>query len=185
MKISFSKKILIKRMSFLVLIFVMAISGCVQTQNPKQLEFAGQLINFRADLLEAAKVNVYPNESILKEVLLSPDVAKIHIAFIPNETENAYYAADSFELAYKLTIINKFYKGFVIKVESLPVNSTSELLATKEEPIILLSVSNRTAVTVKDNLIVCEGKDLAEIGRDYTDLDLAVDKLLLVLMKDN
>lgn len=176
------EKVFTEKLILLVLIFILAISACVQTKNPKQLEFAGQVINFRADLLEADKINVFPNESVLKEVLLSPDVAKIHIAFIPNETENAFYAADGFELAYKLTIINKFYKGFVIDVDSLPINSTSELLATREEPIILLSVSNQTAVTVKGNLIVCEGKDLTEVGRDYTDLDLAVDKLLLVLM---
>jgi hypothetical protein len=37
-------------------------------------------------------------------------------------------------------------------------------------------------VTVKDNLITVEGKDLSEVNRNYNDLDLAVDKMLLVLM---
>jgi hypothetical protein len=33
-----------------------------------------------------------------------------------------------------------------------------------------------------NNTIIVEGPDLTEKGRDYTDLDLAVDKLLLVLL---
>ena len=68
---------------------------------------------------------------------------------------------------------------------SLPINSTDELVPTSIEPIILLlgpSHTNNTLVSVKDNLITLEGSNFTEIGRKYTDLDLAVDKMLLVIL---
>jgi hypothetical protein len=69
--------------------------------------------------------------------------------------------------------------------KSLPINSTDELIPTDVEPVILLlgpSRTNQTGVTVKGNLITLEGKDFSQVNRNYNDLDLAVDKMLLVLM---
>jgi len=59
------------------------------------------------------------------------------------------------------------------------------IFPTSVEPVILLlgpSQANKTAVTIRDNLITLEGKDFSEVNRSYTDLDLVVDKMLLVLM---
>jgi hypothetical protein len=69
--------------------------------------------------------------------------------------------------------------------KSLPINSTDELVSTDVEPAILLlgpSRANQTGVTVKGNLIILEGKDFSQVNRNYNDLDLVVDKMLLVLM---
>ena len=67
----------------------------------------------------------------------------------------------------------------------MPINSTDEISPNAQEPVILLlgpSRANKTAVTVDNYLITVEGKSFQETNRTYTDLDLAVDKLILVLM---
>jgi hypothetical protein len=177
-------------------------------KDPFTLYYAGGERHFRANLAEANKTIVYPNENSIRDVLFNPEVYKIKIAFIPNDTENAFYLASSFEITNKLGIIFKhfsagqtgsfkeddgsscimFYEEKQNKCfKSFPINSTDELVPTSIEPVILLlgpSYANQTAVTVKDNMIVLEGKDFSEIDRKYTDLDLATDKMLLVLMSD-
>lgn len=168
----------------LLITFVILISLCIQ--KPNQKKFAGQTLNFRSDLIQAQKTEVYPSETALKDVLLSPEVAKIWIAYFPNDQENAYYLVAAYEFSYKMTIVNKYYFQLVKRIEVLALNSTEELLPTKEEPVVLLlgpSKTNETSVRVDDYLITASGKDFSEINRQYTDLDLAVDKLLLVLME--
>jgi hypothetical protein len=157
--------------------------------NPYQKEFGGFKINFRADLTEAEKISVYPDEDTLRNVILNDMVEGIGIAYVPNETENSFYLAASFELAYKLTIINRYYFNKVKFIDSISLNSTSDALdmARSERPVILLlgpSRTNVTAVTVRDYLITAEGGSFTETDRKYTDLDLTVDKILLVLMRE-
>ncbi len=168
------------------LILIILVSLCIST-NPFQREFAGVTLHFRANLNEAKNVPVYPNEESLKNTLLNPDVSRIKIAYIPNETENPYYLADAYELAYKLTIINEYYFQKVKPIITLPLNKTTQAFdfASYDEPVILLlgpSQTNLTAVTVRGYVIFVEGKSFLEINRTYTDLDLSVDKVLLVLM---
>ncbi|MBN2203374.1 MAG: hypothetical protein JW700_04285 [Candidatus Aenigmarchaeota archaeon] len=173
---------------------------------PYQKFYAGDVRNFRGNLNEAAKVPVYPNESSIVNVLMGPDVYRISIAFFPNDNENSFYLADSFEITNKLSIIYRSYLGTNVTTykdsdgsaclifypdkhvrcfKSVPINSTDELIPTSIEPVILLrgpSTANQTAVTVDNYLITAEGESFDETDRDYTDLDLAVDKLILVLM---
>jgi hypothetical protein len=175
-------------------------------RDPYSLYYEGDARNFRANLFEANKTPVYPNENAIKNILLNPEVYKIYIAFFPNESENAFYAATSFEISNKLGLVYRhYYKGQTENFKdedesscmlfsedeqircfkSLPINSTDELVPTTIEPVILLlgpSHANQTAVTVNNNLIILEGKNFSEIDRNYNDLDLATDKMLLVLM---
>ena len=170
------------------------------------LYYAGDTRHFRANLFEANKTIVYPNEDAIKNVLLNPNVHKISIAYIPNDTENANYLASSFEITNKLGLVYRSYfteQPSVFKdddgsscmlffqekqtrcFKSLPINSTDELVPTDVEPAILLlgpSRASQTGVTIKENLITLEGKDFSQTNRNYNDLDLAVDKMLLVLM---
>ncbi|MFQ6010130.1 MAG: hypothetical protein ACE5J7_03375 [Candidatus Aenigmatarchaeota archaeon] len=170
-----------------MLILAVLVSGCV-TQNPYKAKIGGKEVDFRADLNEARKVPVYPSEFALKELLLHEGIERVRIAFIPNEQENPFYAVDGFEISFKLTTIYIVYFGYQIPIESLEVNTTSEAFAnaTYSEPVILIlgpaTGANQTAVTVANNTVVVEGHDLSEIDRKYTDLDLAVDKMLLVLI---
>jgi len=174
----------------ILLITLIFISGCIEKpHNPYQKEFAGLLLNFRANLDEAENISVYPDEKTLKDILLSDVVEEIGIAYIANETENAFYLAASYELAYKLTIINKYYFNKVKPIDSISINISSDAfdIAMEEKPIILLlgpSKTNVTAVTARNYVIMAEGGNFTEINRTYTNLDLSVDKILLVLMKD-
>jgi len=193
--------------AIIAIAFIFLLNNLDFFRDPYSLYYEGDVRHFRANLFEAEKIPVYPNENAIKDVLLNPEVYKIYIAFFPNETENAFYLASSFEVTNKLGIVYRhYYKGQTgsfkdedgsscllffeneqIKCfKSLPINSTDDLVPTKIEPVILLlgpSYANQTAVTVDSNLIILEGKDFSEINRKYTDLDLSVDKMLLVLMK--
>lgn len=201
-----------KIMYLAIALIVIIITVLLVLSNPNimlssyQKYYAGGVRNFRANLDIATDVPVLPNEKALLDVLLNPDVYQINIAFFPNETENSFYFATSFEISNKLTIIYSniigsqitpfetedgstcimFQPSRAIKCfRSLPINSTDDLLPTPIEPVILLlgpSQSNKTAVTVERSLITLEGESFEEIDRDYTDLDLATDKMLLVLM---
>lgn len=198
-----------KKIIIFSLVFVLLFSGCLGG-GVYEKYYAGDIRHFRGNLIEAEKINVYPNESAIKDVLLNPEVYKIYIAFFPNETENSYYYASTFELTNKLGVIfrHKFQGNESIDVvnetdgsqclifysigkpkcfKSFPINSTDELIPTKVEPVILLlgpSHTNKTTVTVEHNLIIAEGKDFSTVNRNYVDLDLSVDKILLVLMED-
>lgn len=173
------------------LILIILIAGCIETQDPFQKTFGGVDLHFRANLVEAEKVPVYPNETVLRGILLNKNVEEIGIAYISNETENSYYLVASYELAYKLTIINKYYFNRTKSIDSIPVNSSLEALsmASFQKPIIMLvgpSETNQTLVNVVSYLITVQGKSFEEdkLNRTYNDLDLATDKLLLVLMKE-
>ncbi len=164
---------------------IILISACVS--DSYRYDFAGQKMSFRANLQEASKVPVYPEESAVKQVLLSPSVQKVWVAYVPNDEENGFFSVSSFEVGYKLTIIYKYYFGREKPIESLALNSTEGLKASENEPVILFitpkSGAKQTAVTVENNIIRLEGKDMGEVNRQYTDLDMAIDKMLLVLMR--
>lgn len=174
----------------LLIILIIFIAGCVETPyNPYQREFAGVKLNFRANLDEAEKVPVYPDEKTLRSVLLNNAVEEIGIAYIPNESENSFYLAASFELAYKLTVINNYYFNKTKPIDSITVNSSLEALylSSNQKPIIMLvgpTKTNSTIVNVAGFLITTQGKSFEETDKKYNDLDLSVDKLLLVLMKE-
>ena len=162
-------------------------SGCI-TQNPYKASIGGKDLEFRANLEEAAKVPVYPSEFALKKLLLDNDIERYKLVFISDEKENQFYAVDGFEVSYKMSLIHIVALGRQVPLDSFNVSNVSQAFgnATSSEPVILMlgpaAGANRTAVTVINNTVVLEGPDLSEEDRDYTDLDLAVDKMLLVLM---
>ena len=165
---------------------VVLISGCIG-QDPYTRNVGGVDLHFRANLNEAANVSVYPNEAALRSVLLNTGVESIGVAYIPNDTENAFYLADSYELAYKITIINKYFFNRTKLVDSIPVNSSLDAFsqASPQRPVIMLfgpSQTNATRIVVSGSFVSIQGASLDEVNRTYTDLDLATDKLLLVLI---
>lgn len=175
-----------KQIYIILILSIVLISGCVDNY---QKTYAGETFHFRADLSEAQKVNVIPDEQAIVDLLLRENIQKINIAFIPNETENAYYGAASFEIGFKLTVVYHNLFNKTIEMESLPLNTTDQakLFSSPAEPVILLlgpSQTDQTLVTVSENLITLEGKSFDEEERTYNDLDLATDKMILVLMEE-
>ncbi len=172
-------------------------------KNPYQLKFANETLNFRANLEKAASVPVIPDDSSVRSAILSDNVNKISLSYVPNENYNGFYAVNSFEITYKLLIIFKYYYGIngyvyegdnkencmffeetakTICISSEPVSSENDMISKSSEPVIFMSPSNETSVSLKNNVIYLKGKDFSEKGRTYTDLDLATDKFLMVLM---
>jgi hypothetical protein len=194
------KKILI------VLFLVILISGC--TQNPYQKEFAGQVFNFRANLFEAEKVKVFPNESSVKQLLLDENLGIVTIAMPNVERKAGFYAVAGYEIAYKLTSIYKtIYQGFgdvhafitkdnytclyfddtkkTICIGKKLFDNLNETSPREKEVVIVLlgeGFVEDTRIEVEGNRIIVQGKSFSEEKRTYTDLDLAADKLLLILM---
>ncbi len=203
------KKIALFGLLIIVIIAVLAVvlSDPALFLTPYQKYYAGGIRNFRANLDEAEKTPVYPSEDTIKNILFNPEVYKINIAFFPNETENSFYFATTFEIVNKMTIVFRhligqevqsfededgssciiFYPSKNVRCfKSVALNSTEELFPSPTEPVILLlgpSHANRTAVSAYNFMITLEGESFEEVDRVYTDLDLAVDKMLLVLME--
>ncbi|MEM7820626.1 MAG: hypothetical protein QW751_00270 [Candidatus Aenigmatarchaeota archaeon] len=171
----------------IILVLILLIfSGCIHKQASNQRLFGGKLITFRADLDEAAKVPVYPNETVLLATLRDPQVNWVYLAYIPNETENGFYAVTGYELAYKLTAAYKAMLGRVPAIRDMPLNETPQQPA-RDELIIWMrgpgAGANQTAVSVDRGIIIVEGPDFSEVNRTWTDLDLAADRLLMVMME--
>ena len=150
--------------------------------------FSGYRLYSRSPMEEAVKTPVYPNEQALKDIFYNKSVYRIRLAFIPNESINGYYGVVSYGLAVKMPIIIQNKTGKSVIIESFPVNSTEEAksYSSPRGPIILMLPpwqSNRTAVTIDGYLILLEGSSFDETNRDYFDLDLAADKLILTLME--
>lgn len=170
----------------LLVILLMLIAGCVhqpKSTNDFERELAGHTLHFRANLTEAAAVPVYPDAGALRELLLNPDLLAIKIAFIPNETENEFYAVTGYELSYKLTAILRAKYDRAIPISAMVLEGEPE---TKASTAIIWmrgpSLASETAIRVKNNIIFVDGAVLTEVSKKYTDLDLAADKLLLVML---
>lgn len=188
-----------KRVAVACLFAAVLIAGCIGQADDGQLngyklKYAGQDITFRSNLHEASNVTINDANGA-REMLFDLNVEKIYIAYVPsdrtfvsvtgNATYNGLYRVVGMELAGKLGAIWGVNFRQYAPVEAIDLNSTSEAasLATPQTPVILMDAgASSTEVYVGENMISLRGADLDEVGRDYTDLDLAADKLLLVLM---
>jgi len=176
------------RNQLVVLIAVIFVSGCItgNAVSPYQKDYAGLTVNFRANIVEAEKVSLKSSEKDIQVSLLSPYVKEIKIAFVPSDTNNKFYGVTGYELGYKMQVIRLANYEQSTPISSLILNKTEEAikLATPEKPIILMQAdADNTEVHREGYVIYVRGKDMTENARDYTDLDLAADKLLLTLMK--
>jgi len=167
------------------LVLIVLVCACVGQANPYKADIGGKSVTFRANLDEAKKVPINDLDS-LKNLLFSSSVQKIYIAYVPDNSSNGFYAVTGYELSYKMIAIQNTLYGDSPKIEGLLLNSTDEAynMTNVDTPVILMKAgSDRTAVSFDRNLVIVEGKDMTENGRDYTDLDLAADKLLLALLE--
>jgi hypothetical protein len=141
------------------------------------INYGGIILNFRADLREANKVPVYPNESLIHEILWDPEIKNVTIVFM-NTTDVSLTAIQAFEIAYKLTIAYKMHNYFVT-ISAKEVNSFENLSASKENPFIALappSISNETLIETENNVIFIKAKTNKEF-------DLAAVKLMIIALE--
>lgn len=169
-----------------ITVLVVLISACVGQSNPYQMEIGSQKVTFRANLDKAKDVPLSPSDGSLKSLLLDLAVDKIILAYVPDSAYNGFYSVSGYDITYKMVLIQNLYYGDSPQIEAVALNTTEEAyrLASPATPVILLKAgAEKTAVTVDKNVVLVEGKDMTESGRDYTDLDLAADRLILELLK--
>jgi len=169
----------------LVLMAILVVSACVGQTNPYQTDVGGNKMTFRSNL-EKAKLVEFEDGVAAKRLLSDLSVDKIVIAYVPDKDYNGFYAVTGYEISYKLSAIEKMYYGGAVPVTAVTLNSTEEayLYAGPSSPVIVMRAgAEKTAVTLDRNVIFVDGADMTENSRDYTDLDLAADRLLLELLK--
>lgn len=198
-----------KKIILAVLVMIL-IAGCVSEKpRPHSKYYAGDWRNFRGNIIEAEDIVVYPNEGAVRYLLLKSSIEKVQIAYIPNESENAFYFVSSFEISNKLSIIYRnlfqgsrevdFYTApdnssclvFFLRdipnvfsekcFKSVPVNSIDEAseIAKEKEPVILLLGPSQTDRTIVD---LKEYVVTAE-GKDFTEVNRTYTDLDLSVAK--
>lgn len=194
-----NNKILIPIIIILVIIFInsQAIIDYVvvdhtqpnTTQNYNLVFFEGYRMEFRAPIKSAEEIQVYPDEQSLKNVFLNQNLEEVKIVIISNNSANGNYILVSHALAVDLPLIIEKKTGIKPEIKAQGVNSIQEAkdISSPAKPVIMLlhpSMSNRTAITVENNVVFLEGESFELVNNDYFDLDLVAGKLMLTLMED-
>lgn len=179
---------MVNKMHTILLIFlVVAISGCIA--DPYKARIGDRDVQFRSDLNEARRISIYPDESAARSLLLDPQKLTVGVVYVSNNYSiNGYYFADAWEFEFKFTKIIKERIGVAKNLVTLNITDISELETVKEENeldaiVFLEAFSNETSVRIDGDIVYVRGKDMSQQPRrKYTDLDLAVDRLLLALL---
>lgn len=144
-----------------------------------------KVIGFRADLREASKVPVYPNEIALFREIAHQLVTNITIAFKPATGDQGIYSVEAFEITYKLLRYVYPAMGTQPTVNVMEVESFDNLPGKIQNPIIVLvhpRYANETSVRVKDHVVFISGKFSKDPTNPYKNLDLATAKFLMVIL---
>jgi len=139
------------------------------------VNYHGHLLQFRADLREASKVAVYPNESSIKSIFYNPAIKTVYICF-RNTTQNSLVAVEAWEISYKL---KTFYllAGLPVDFKGQEVSSYSQEGNSTSPVIVLIPPvdANETAVRAGNYAVYISGKDMHGF-------DLATEKFLMVVL---
>jgi len=140
----------------------------------KNVNYYGIPLQFRADLKEASKVHVYPNQNSLN-IFHNHKIKTIYIAF-KNTTQNSLVEVEAWEIAYKLKIFYLLAKH-PVRIKGMNITNY-KIQGNPTEPIIVLVPpvdANETAVRVNKYTVYISGKDLHGF-------DLATEKFLMVVL---
>jgi len=146
--------------------------------------YFGIPLNFRADLREAAKVPVYPNDALVYYELRGGLTENITIVFVPVEGDNAIYSANGFEITYKTGLLFKLLEENVT-FDAKNVTNYAHLPGKIKHPIIALvhpKYANETAVRLDGHVIYISGLPTNDISNPYRNFDLAVVRFLMAIL---
>ncbi len=175
------------------LIFLSALSILIiavylaDTYAPKPVysyDYFGIPLNFRADLREASKVQIYPSETIIYYELRGGLAKNITIVFLPVEGDNGIYSANGYEVAYKLGLLFNLL-GKNVTINAMNVTSYDNLPGKIQHPIIALvhpKYSTETSVSLVGHVIRISGLPSNDARTPYRNLDLATVKFLMVIL---
>ncbi len=178
----------------LILITVSA-SMCLEKEvsGTYEYNYYGTEMKFASNLEEAQNITVLPDDATLRNTIFSYDVATLQIGVYQNDTEAPYTIKSlvGFSSKYAKMSLTRWDYDMTGKVNTIILNDTSQVInATAEEPAILImgpAFGQDTKIVVEDNVVKVYAKDLtAKQGKyvTYNDLDLALDKIILVLAEE-
>ena len=176
------------------LLAIVLVSGCVEDNGTYDARYINTDLTFLSNLDIAQNVSVSPDEDTLRRVLFGYQVIGLQIVYYDNDKEAALYMKSLMSFASKYTKMNfdRWNYDMSQEITAVMLNSTNDLPnATAENPAILLmgpGFGEETHVDVQGNIVMVYGKDLTlRDGKyaKYSDFDLALDKIILVLMEEN
>ncbi|MEM5870240.1 MAG: hypothetical protein QXR09_03710 [Candidatus Aenigmatarchaeota archaeon] len=180
------KKILL--LASILLLFLLALTLFQRIKLPVySWNYYGKNLKFRINLRDAEKVPIYPSEIAVRKEILNSFVENITIVFKPgNETINAHYAVEVFEITYKLTLAYKLNFAYIPNFNVVNITSYENLKGTRENPIIALVhpiYSNETSVKLENHVIYIKGENAKSSVEQLRNFDLAVTKFLMAALE--
>ena len=192
-----SKKILIPIIILSVIIIlshqtildIISIDGNpnITTSEDHLVFFEEYRMYFRAPIEQSETIQLYPDEESIRELFYKKHLETVQIAILDNVSDTGNYILVSHSLAVDIPLILEKKIGFTPEIKAVGVSSIEEAkqIASQTKPLImLLSPSNKTFVTLDENIVLLEGESFEFKNNDYLDLDLAAGKLMLTLMED-
>lgn len=150
------------------------------------LDYHGVKLNFRRDLRSVDKIPVFPSEKAIREEIMSQMVEKITIVYKPgNETINAHYAVEVFEIVNKLAIAYRLKFGYIPQVKVLNVTDYKNLEGKPESPIIALIhpiYSNETSIKLEKHVIYIQAENAESLEEQLKNFDLVAIKFILIAL---
>ncbi len=183
-RIELTKNQLIFIFAISVLSIVIALAYIYIPRPVYSHDYFGIPLNFRADLREAEKVQVYPDEARLYYELRGGLAKNITLVFLPTEGDNGIYTANAFEISYKLGLLFNLL-GRNVTIDAKEITSYQHLPGKIQHPIIALvhpKYANETAVRMDAHVIFVSGLPTNDAVNPYRNFDLAAVKLLMVIL---
>jgi hypothetical protein len=146
------------------------------------IKYYNKILNFRADLREAQKIPVYPEDLAVRNEIMNQLVENVTIAFKPaSDTENSLYVLEEMEIIPKLLMGYERIKTNP-HFNAVAVSSYENIAGTIQNPVIVLvhpKYSNETSISIGFHSIYIKGKtakdfDLATIRFLMAALDLKI-----------
>lgn len=146
----------------------------------KTIHYRGRPFVFREDVKDAKDVEVHPNETVIHDLFWDPEITDVIIYFKPLEGTNdghGYYATESFELTYKLSLLyslENLYRDFnattINSYDDIPFSPTTLSIA-----LVHPDLTEKTSVEA-------DGNKLFIHGDDQRNFDLATMRAILIAM---
>ena len=186
-RIKFSGKL---KVFLLVLLIVASLVVYYILFTPKPIYYVnyyGHVIEFRTDLRQADKIQVYPGESQVYLDTIHPLVDNVTIVFKDaGEDGNPHYIVEEMEIIIKMSAAYRRmlagYPGLteedMPKFDAIPVDEYANLPGKIQNPIIALvhpKYANETAVRNEGHVTYIS-------GTTFENFDLATTKFLMIVL---
>jgi len=184
-KIELTKNQLIFIFAVAVLIVTLYLADVYIPKPIYSYDYYGIPLNFRADLREAEKVPIYPNDAVLYYELRGGLAKNITIVFIPIEGDNGIYSANGFEISFKLGFLFNNLLNRNVTIDAKNITSYANLPGKIQHPIIALvhpKFANETSVRLDGHVIFISGLPSNDVSNLYRNFDLATVRFLMNIL---